>query len=67
MKGKVPKKRWFTDEIKQFLLSSQTLKDWAPYPCEYRVNKIYEKFGVKIHHRTLNYFYKEHNIRFKKP
>jgi len=44
------RRTYITDEMKQYLLSTQTLKDWAPFSLTNRTLKIEQRFGVKLHY-----------------
>ena len=56
-----------TEEMKQYLLSTQSLKDWAPFSLFNRTLKIEQQFGVKLHYTTLSTFYRRNKITCRKP
>lgn len=67
-KGYTPRKRWYTEEIKDFLLDPNTLRAWAPYSLKQRLLILKQRFPeVKIVYATLCQFYHDHSIRYRKP
>jgi transposase len=56
-----------TEEMKEYLLSTQTLKEWAPFSLINRTLKIEKRFGVKIHYTTLSNFYRRNKVSCRKP
>ena len=53
--------------MKECLLSTQTLKEWAPFSLINRTLKIEKRFGVKIHYTTLSNFYRRNKVSCRKP
>jgi len=61
------RRTYITDEMKQYLLSTQTLKEWAPFSLTNRTLKIEQRFGLKLHYTTLSNFYRENKVTCRKP
>ena len=65
--GNCGKLSFITEEMKRYLLSTQTLKEWAPFSLVNRTLKIEQMFGVKLHYTTLSNFYRRNKITCRKP
>ena len=61
------RRTYITQEMKQYLLSTQTLKEWAPFSLFNRTLKIEQKFGIKLHYTTLSNFYRRNKVTCRKP
>ena len=48
-------------------MSTQTLKEWAPFSLTNRTLKIEQLFGVKLHYTTLSNFYRQNKVTCRKP
>ena len=51
-------------EVKDFLLSKQTLSDWAQHGLEDRCALLETSKGVKVSWQVLRNFYKRHGVRY---
>ena len=61
------RRTYITEEMKQYLLSNETLKEWAPFSLTNRTLKIEQRFGVKLHYTTLSNFYRQNKVTCRKP
>ena len=54
----------FTPHIKDFILSKNTLQEWAPFNLIERVEALRRVFGLKVSPNHLREFYKTNGVRY---
>ena len=53
------------DEVKEGIISKEALEEMAYMSLTQRCELIYERYGLKLYHKTLANYYREHGIDMK--